>query len=446
MSSIQSPIPGSTDVPLEVLAEHSTRDYPKIRPQRLHTWFNLIPVDEFEKKRPQKVLFLDTYVIVTKNIEDPNDPYIVLFEGEKVMTHVLYLGLIFVWYGENLAAPDRPFPRLYDAIYPTRYATSVPVVFENTHIMDFVENGSDNLHFRHVHLWEYSRIYNHHVTDEVITLDQDTRIHYGRCSFNPFIRFLSYVLPKLELHHDYAYHGPGIAVVGAEGKGAPESHSVVTLTPEGNDRTRVYVTIALPDSTFPAWAERFYGTLFPRRKLCETFAGVMANYIKNEFDVDAVIWKNRRVKHQNNLLRSEQHLQNVIDWGKTFYPRDFELPPEPSPKPEEQKRWLLLDEAGNITQGKIGSYKVGGEALIAYRDSHGNVHVREAYCPHQGAHLGVKGRIENDCVRCPFHGFYFDALGKCQGSNINNTTGHLPSLDLKIISHRCVRDGIEVFV
>ena len=35
-------------------------------------------------------------------------------------------------------------------------------------VMDFVENGSDNLHFRAVHLWEYSKIYDHVVNDDTI--------------------------------------------------------------------------------------------------------------------------------------------------------------------------------------------------------------------------------------------------------------------------------------
>lgn len=391
---------------IQVIANDTSLDYPQVRPQRLHSWFNLIPVDELEKTRPQRILFMDSFVTVHMSAAGGQESCSIYFEDRELMTHVVHIGLVFVWFGADLGRPDRPFPTLYEELYPTKYRTRDPVVFENTHVMDFVENGSDNLHFKHVHLWDYSKIYNHEVTPEKITLDQDTRIHYGRCSFNPFIRFMSYLLPELELHHDYVYHGPGIAVVGAEGKGAPPSHSVVTLTPEGPNRTRVYVTIALPETTFPAWAEKTWQALFRRNKLCESFAGVMAGYIKNEFDVDAVIWNSRKVMHQYGLLRSEQHLQNVIDWGKTYYPKDFQEPPLPAGKAETDKQWVVLDKARNLRQGKINSYKVAGEALIAYRDSQGVVQVRDAYCPHQGAHLGVKGRIEDDCVRCPFHGFY----------------------------------------
>lgn len=415
-----------------------------IRPQRLHTWLNLIPVDEYEKNRPEKILFLDTFAVVKPGVGGEK-PYTVLFEGKEEMQYNVHLGIIFVWYGDDLQAPDKPFPTLFETPYNTKYLTSKPVVFENTHVMDFVENGSDNLHFKCVHLWDYSKIYNHKITPEAITLEQDTKIHYGRCSFNRFIRFMSYILPELELHHDYVYHGPGIAIVGAEGKGSPESHSLVTLTPEGSNRTRVYVTIAMPETTFPTWAEKLFKLVSPKKKLCEVSAGLMANYIKNEFDVDAVIWKHRRVKQPYNLLSSEQHLQEVVDWGKTFYPSDFVEPTLQSIQ-QTEKAWHVLDVENNIKVGEINSYKVASVALVAYKDSKGEIHVRDAYCPHQGAHLGAQGIIEDDCLRCPFHGFYFDGEGHCRGQNINNTSKSIDKLKMEIIEYRVSGDAVEVFL
>ena len=38
----------------------------------------------------------------------------------------------------------------------------------------------------------------------------------------------------------------------------------------------------------------------------------------------------------------------------------------------------------------------------------------DAYCAHLGAHLGVGGRVEGECIRCPFHGWRYDGeSGKC---------------------------------
>ncbi|MFZ0831552.1 MAG: hypothetical protein WAM92_00430, partial [Mycobacterium sp.] len=140
------------------------------RPQRLHTWFTLIPVAEYEKRRPSPILFLDTFVTVESKVVGNDTKYEVFFEGEHSMTVVVEFGVLFVWYGEDLSKPDRPFPVLFADPYDSAYVTSTATLFQDTHVMDFVENGSDNLHFRAVHLWDYSKIYDHVVDDKTITL------------------------------------------------------------------------------------------------------------------------------------------------------------------------------------------------------------------------------------------------------------------------------------
>ena len=72
------------------------------RPQRLHTWFNLIPVKELEKTRPDKILFLDSFVTVEERRDGIETRYTVLFEGKHEMTVVVEIGIIFVWYGDDL--------------------------------------------------------------------------------------------------------------------------------------------------------------------------------------------------------------------------------------------------------------------------------------------------------------------------------------------------------
>ena len=139
VKSSETSVPTPTNKPV-----HECRDP---RPQRLHTWFNLIPVDELEAKRPERVLFLDSFVTVEKTADAAAGPYRVFFEGKHEMTAVVEIGIIFVWYGEDLRRPDRPFPRLYANLYESRYMSSRATLFEDTHVMDFVENGSDNLHF-----------------------------------------------------------------------------------------------------------------------------------------------------------------------------------------------------------------------------------------------------------------------------------------------------------
>ncbi len=49
--------------------------------------------------------------------------------------------------------------------------------------------------------------------------------------------------------------------------------------------------------------------------------------------------------------------------------------------------------------------------LVIWRDDSGEAHVQDAFCPHLGAHLGHGGVVEGCEIRCPFHGWKFNAEG-----------------------------------
>ena len=98
---------------------HHKRTNP--RPQRLHSWFNLIPVNEFENNKPDKILFLDSFVTIEEQRDGSESAYTVLFEGKHEMTVVVEIGILFVWYGKDLQKPCRPFPKLYEKLYDSEY-------------------------------------------------------------------------------------------------------------------------------------------------------------------------------------------------------------------------------------------------------------------------------------------------------------------------------------
>lgn len=56
--------------------------------------------------------------------------------------------------------------------------------------------------------------------------------------------------------------------------------------------------------------------------------------------------------------------------------------------------------------------KVMGEELVLYRDVKGNVGLLGSHCPHRGADLSY-GRLEDGGLRCIYHGWLFDAGGRC---------------------------------
>lgn len=53
-----------------------------------------------------------------------------------------------------------------------------------------------------------------------------------------------------------------------------------------------------------------------------------------------------------------------------------------------------------------------GEDLVLYRSLDGNPGLLEPRCCHRGASL-FYGRVEEDCIRCPYHGWAFTADGIC---------------------------------
>ena len=53
-----------------------------------------------------------------------------------------------------------------------------------------------------------------------------------------------------------------------------------------------------------------------------------------------------------------------------------------------------------------------GERLVLFRNPDDTLGLIGRHCPHRGADLCF-GRMENNGLRCPFHGWHFDASGQC---------------------------------
>ena len=66
-------------------------------------------------------------------------------------------------------------------------------------------------------------------------------------------------------------------------------------------------------------------------------------------------------------------------------------------------RVASLDE---LDQGDSSVVDVDGEQIALFRLEDG-YYALSNVCPHQGGPLG-QGRVEDDCVYCPWHGWQFD--------------------------------------
>lgn len=76
--------------------------------------------------------------------------------------------------------------------------------------------------------------------------------------------------------------------------------------------------------------------------------------------------------------------------------------------------WFVVAEASELAPGEVRALHYFDRDLVLYRAADGTPRVMDAHCPHLGAHLAVGGRVEDECIRCPFHGWRFDGRdGRC---------------------------------
>jgi phenylpropionate dioxygenase-like ring-hydroxylating dioxygenase large terminal subunit len=75
--------------------------------------------------------------------------------------------------------------------------------------------------------------------------------------------------------------------------------------------------------------------------------------------------------------------------------------------------WFQVAYSDEVAVGAVLPLKYFGRDLVLFRDNDGVASVLDAHCAHLGAHLGYGGRMEGNCVRCPFHAWLYDGSGKC---------------------------------
>jgi len=77
--------------------------------------------------------------------------------------------------------------------------------------------------------------------------------------------------------------------------------------------------------------------------------------------------------------------------------------------------WLPVCTSAQLPKADSNPLRVRllGENLIAFRDTQGNVGVLSEHCPHRGASLAI-GRVEDNGIRCLYHGWKFARDGKVQ--------------------------------
>jgi len=78
-----------------------------------------------------------------------------------------------------------------------------------------------------------------------------------------------------------------------------------------------------------------------------------------------------------------------------------------------RRYWHAVAAAGELSEDKpIKAVKILGEDLVLYRDKSGRYGLVGEHCPHRLASLAF-GRVDEEGIRCRYHGWKFDAQGRC---------------------------------
>ncbi|MFI5296610.1 MAG: Rieske 2Fe-2S domain-containing protein [Polyangiales bacterium] len=85
----------------------------------------------------------------------------------------------------------------------------------------------------------------------------------------------------------------------------------------------------------------------------------------------------------------------------------------PEPFAGYPKGWFVACFSHELAPLAAVPMRYFGRDLVAYRGEDGQPNILDAHCPHLGAHLGFGGKVEGNCVRCPFHAWRFNAEGQC---------------------------------
>lgn len=66
----------------------------------------------------------------------------------------------------------------------------------------------------------------------------------------------------------------------------------------------------------------------------------------------------------------------------------------------------------DVAAGEVKTVHYFGQDIVLFRTATGRLSALDKTCPHLGAHLGV-GKVDGECLRCPFHDWAFDGTGRC---------------------------------
>ena len=222
-------------------------------------------------------------------------------------------------------------------------------------------------------------------------------VSYAGSSESALKRTISRLVPVSDYHQDLAFHGPGFGAGQISTNGGIQAQLVLALTPIGDHDLKLHLAASVDESTLPSWPRTLF-RLNPFLSLHDFLSRAITTAGADDTEGDYRIWRHKRSLKDPKLLPGEADIVRIREWMSQYYLKDFEQPPQPV-KANEHKRWILL---------------------------------------------GRGGKLEADCLSCPFHHFFFNAEGEFVGSKPEGKPK--PHMKLRQVEHRLSDDRVEVFV
>ncbi len=77
-----------------------------------------------------------------------------------------------------------------------------------------------------------------------------------------------------------------------------------------------------------------------------------------------------------------------------------------------RRYWQPIATLPDLEREDVLPVRILGENLVLYRTMRGEMGLIQERCPHRSASLAF-GIPDEEGIRCPYHGWYFNAEGKC---------------------------------
>ena len=87
--------------------------------------------------------------------------------------------------------------------------------------------------------------------------------------------------------------------------------------------------------------------------------------------------------------------------------------------------WYVVCSSDEIRRGKKREIKFFDQNIVIWRHRDGHVSALDSKCPHMGASLAV-GRVVDNNVECPYHGFQYDENGQCVKTPLRKAGAMIP--------------------